>query len=63
MSIFLSYGFSLGFVGSGVGMVGGLLFVIYINEIADRLGAADGPGGLRSDDLLLPGDSRRSSSR
>jgi len=35
MSIFLSYGFSLGTVGSGVGMVLGLLFVIYINEIAD----------------------------
>lgn len=37
MSIFLSYGFSLGSVGSGVGMVGGLLFVIYINEIAAGL--------------------------
>lgn len=35
MSIFLSYGFSLGTVGSGVGMVLGLLFVIYINQIAD----------------------------
>jgi lipoprotein-releasing system permease protein len=34
MSIFLSYGFSLGIVGSGVGMVGGLLFVAYINHIA-----------------------------
>jgi lipoprotein-releasing system permease protein len=34
MSIFLSYGFSLGLVGSGVGMVGGLLFVVYINQIA-----------------------------
>jgi lipoprotein-releasing system permease protein len=34
MSIFLGYGFSLGVVGSGVGMVGGLLFVIYINQIA-----------------------------
>ena len=34
MSIFLSYGFSLGLVGSGVGMIGGLLFVDYINEIA-----------------------------
>ncbi|QDU26860.1 Lipoprotein-releasing system transmembrane protein LolE [Anatilimnocola aggregata] len=34
MSIFLSYGFSLGLVGSGVGMIGGLLFVIYINNIA-----------------------------
>ena len=34
MSIFLSYGFSLGLVGSGVGMIGGLLFVTYINQIA-----------------------------
>ncbi len=37
MSIFLSYGFSLGTVGSGVGMVLGLLFVIYINDIAAGL--------------------------
>lgn len=37
MSIFLSYGFSLGTVGSGVGMIGGLLFVTYINEIAAGL--------------------------
>lgn len=37
MSIFLSYGLSLGFVGSGVGMVLGLLFVNYINDIADLL--------------------------
>ncbi len=36
-SIFLTYGFSLGIVGSGVGMVGGLLFVAYINQIADLL--------------------------
>jgi lipoprotein-releasing system permease protein len=34
MSIFLSYGLLLGVVGSGVGMVGGLLFVKYINSIA-----------------------------
>jgi lipoprotein-releasing system permease protein len=34
MSIFLGYGFSLGLVGSGVGMVGGLLFVTFINNIA-----------------------------
>lgn len=34
MSIFLNYGFSLGLVGSGVGMVGGLLFVSYINDVA-----------------------------
>jgi lipoprotein-releasing system permease protein len=37
MSIFLSYGLSLGMVGSGVGMVLGLLFVFYINDIADGL--------------------------
>jgi len=40
--IFLSYGFSLGLVGSGVGMVLGLLFVRYINQIADRLGQLTG---------------------
>jgi lipoprotein-releasing system permease protein len=34
MSIFLNYGFSLGLVGSGAGMMGGLLFVAYINDIA-----------------------------
>lgn len=34
MSIFLSYGLSLGIVGSGVGTVLGLLFVININKIA-----------------------------
>jgi lipoprotein-releasing system permease protein len=33
MSIFVSYGLSLGMVGSGVGVVVGLLFVRYINEI------------------------------
>ncbi len=38
MGIFLSYGLSLGLVGSGVGMVLGLLFVAYINEIADCIG-------------------------
>jgi lipoprotein-releasing system permease protein len=31
--IFLGYGLSLGIVGSGVGMLGGLLFVRYINTI------------------------------
>ena len=34
MSIFLSYGLSLGIVGSGVGTVLGLLFVVNINKIA-----------------------------
>jgi lipoprotein-releasing system permease protein len=33
MSIFLSYGLALGCVGSGVGVLSGLLFVRYINEI------------------------------
>ena len=37
MSIFLSYGVSLGAVGSGFGMVLGLLFVVYINEVAAGL--------------------------
>jgi lipoprotein-releasing system permease protein len=37
MGIFLSYGLSLGVVGSGVGMLLGLLFVRYINQIADFL--------------------------
>ncbi len=34
MSIFLSYGLLLGVVGSGVGLVGGLVFIHYINQIA-----------------------------
>lgn len=34
MSIFLSYGLLLGFVGSGAGLIGGLLFVDNINSIA-----------------------------
>ena len=34
MSIFLSYGLTLGLVGSGAGLIGGLLFVRYINQIA-----------------------------
>jgi lipoprotein-releasing system permease protein len=37
MSIFLGYGLSLGVVGSGVGAVLGLLFVVYINHIAAGL--------------------------
>lgn len=35
MSIFLAYGLSLGMVGSGAGTVIGIVFVVYINEIAD----------------------------
>ncbi len=34
MSIFLSYGVLLGIVGSGVGLIGGLVFIRYINSIA-----------------------------
>ena len=37
MGIFLSYGLSLGMVGSGVGMVLGLWFVLKINEVAHGL--------------------------
>jgi lipoprotein-releasing system permease protein len=35
--IFLGYGLLLGAVGSGVGMIGGLVFVRYINEIESAL--------------------------
>jgi lipoprotein-releasing system permease protein len=42
MGIFLGYGLSLGIVGAGVGMVLGLLFVRYINQIADLLGRLTG---------------------
>jgi len=42
MGIFLSYGLSLGLVGCGVGMILGLLFVRYINEIAQLLGTITG---------------------
>ena len=38
MGIFLTYGLSLGLVGSGVGLIVGLTFVHYINPIADGLG-------------------------
>jgi lipoprotein-releasing system permease protein len=38
MSIFLGYGVSLGAVGTGVGIVLGLIFVAYINEVADLVG-------------------------
>nr|WP_303652484.1 ABC transporter permease [Paludisphaera mucosa] len=36
-NIFLGYGLMLGAVGSGVGMIGGLIFVRYINEIEKLL--------------------------
>ena len=42
MSIFLSYGMSLGLVGTGVGVVIGLLFVAYINKIAALVGYVTG---------------------
>jgi lipoprotein-releasing system permease protein len=35
MGIFLGYGLSLGFVGAGVGLTIGLLFVHYINQVRD----------------------------
>ncbi len=38
MGIFVSYGMALGAVGSGVGLGVGLLFVKYINRIADGIG-------------------------
>jgi lipoprotein-releasing system permease protein len=42
MGIFLGYGLSLGVVGASVGLALGLLFVRYINEIADLLGRITG---------------------
>ncbi|HMO14667.1 MAG TPA: FtsX-like permease family protein, partial [Pirellulaceae bacterium] len=42
MSIFLSYGLSLGAVGTGAGIIIGLLFVQYINHIAGLLGYLSG---------------------
>lgn len=42
MVIFLSYGLSLGIVGSGVGVIMGLLFVHYINEIERLLSMLTG---------------------
>jgi lipoprotein-releasing system permease protein len=42
MGIFLSYGLSLGVVGSGAGLVIGLVFVRHINDIADLLGKITG---------------------
>ncbi len=42
MGIFLGYGLSLGIVGSGAGLVIGLLFVAYINDIANMLSLITG---------------------
>lgn len=41
-AIFLGYGLALGLVGSGMGLILGLVFVHYINEIADFLGRLTG---------------------
>ncbi len=46
MGIFLTYGLSLGIVGSGAGLIIGLVFVANINRIADALRARHGPGRL-----------------
>jgi lipoprotein-releasing system permease protein len=42
LGIFVGYGLSLGLVGSGVGLVLGLFFVAYINELADLLSRVTG---------------------
>ncbi|MBI2825850.1 MAG: FtsX-like permease family protein [Planctomycetia bacterium] len=42
LGIFLGYGLSLGLVGAGAGLAIGLLFIAYINEIADVLGLITG---------------------
>jgi len=42
MGIFLGYGLALGMVGAGVGLALGLLFVKYINQVADLLGEITG---------------------
>jgi lipoprotein-releasing system permease protein len=42
LGVFLAYGLLLGFVGSGVGMVLGLLFVANINHIADGVASLTG---------------------
>ena len=42
MGIFLGYGLALGALGSGVGMILGILFVRHINQIADWLAIATG---------------------
>ena len=42
MSIFLGYGLSLGIVGAGAGTMIGILFVVYINEIAAVISVVSG---------------------
>ena len=45
MAIFLGYGLSLGLMGAGVGVLIGLLFVRYIDQLADGLGRLTGQPG------------------
>ena len=59
MGIFLGYGLSLGLVGSGVGMVIGLLIVHYINQIAAGLAWLTGRPVFDPVDLLFLQNSRR----
>ncbi len=42
LGVFLGYGLSLGMVGAGAGLALGLLFVHYLNQIADGLGRLTG---------------------
>jgi hypothetical protein len=56
MSIFLSYGFSLGTVGSGVGMVLGLAVRVLHQRDRRRLEWVTGREVFDPDRLLLPGD-------
>lgn len=42
MGVFLGYGLTLGAVGAGIGVAGGLLFVDRINQVADFIGWATG---------------------
>ena len=53
MSIFLSYGMALGLVGTGAGVILGLLFVKYINQIADLRPSCDGARSFRRRNLLF----------
>ena len=57
MGIFLTYGLSLGLVGSGVGLLIGLSFVHYINPDRRLHRLAHRPAGVQSGNLLLVQDS------
>ena len=63
MGIFLGYGLWLGIVGAGVGMVLGLVFVVYINEIADLLGSSSPAARCSIRRSITSTKFRRSSSR